>query len=85
MPIECTLVGIHLKRKPPGSPSPSDGTKVTRTTYRGDAAGAEVVLVSIAGGHTWPGRAGSAALGCSTQNVSANDIIWEFFERHPMK
>jgi polyhydroxybutyrate depolymerase len=62
-----------------------DGTKVTRTTYGGDAAGAEVVLVTVAGGgHTWPGRPGSAALGRSTQNVSANDLIWEFFERHPM-
>lgn len=62
-----------------------DGTKVTRTTYRGDTAGAEVVLVTIeGGGHTWPGRPGSAALGRSTRNVSANDLIWEFFERHPM-
>jgi polyhydroxybutyrate depolymerase len=63
-----------------------DGTKVTRTTYRGDVAGAEVLLVAVeGGGHTWPGRPGSAALGRSTRNVSANDIIWEFFERHPME
>jgi polyhydroxybutyrate depolymerase len=63
-----------------------DSTKVTRTTYRGDSAGAEVVLVTVGGGgHTWPGRPGSAALGRSTSNVSANDIIWELFERHPME
>lgn len=63
-----------------------DRMKVTRTAYRGDAAGAEVVLITVAGGgHTWPGRPGSAALGRSTRNVSANDIIWEFFERHPME
>ncbi len=63
-----------------------DGTKVTRTTYRGDAAGAEVVLVTVeGGGHTWPGRPGSAALGRSTRDVSANDLIWEFFERHPLE
>lgn len=63
----------------------SDGTKVTRTTCRGDAAGAEVVLITVnGGGHTWPGRPGSAALGRSTRNVSANDLIWAFFERHPM-
>jgi polyhydroxybutyrate depolymerase len=62
-----------------------DGTRVTRTTYRGEAAGAEVVLVTVAGGgHTWPGRPGSATLGRSTRNVSANDLIWEFFDRHPM-
>lgn len=63
-----------------------DGTNVTRTTYRGDTVGPEVVLVAVGGGgHTWPGRSGSAALGRSTQNVSANDLIWEFFERHPME
>jgi hypothetical protein len=27
---------------------------------------------------------GLVALGRSTQNVSANDLVWEFFERHPM-
>lgn len=63
-----------------------DEMRLTRTTYRGDAAGAEVVLVTVAGGgHTWPGRPGSAALGRSTRSVSANDLIWEFFERHPME
>jgi len=51
----------------------------------GDAAGVQVVLVTVeGGGHTWPGRPGSAALGRSTRNVSANDLIWEFFERHSM-
>ena len=61
-----------------------DGTKVTRTTYGGGTGGAEVVRVAVAGGgHTWPGRPGSAALGRSTHNVSANDLIWEFFEKHP--
>jgi polyhydroxybutyrate depolymerase len=60
--------------------------KVTRTTYQGDAAGAEVVLVAVeGGGHTWSGRPGSAALGRSTRNVSANELIWAFFERHPME
>jgi polyhydroxybutyrate depolymerase len=45
----------------------------------------EVVLVTVGGGgHTWPGRLGSAALGHSTRSMSANDLIWEFFERHPM-
>jgi polyhydroxybutyrate depolymerase len=64
----------------------SDGTTVTHTTYQGDAAGAEVMLVTVAGGgHTWPGRPGSAALGRSTRNVSGNDLIWEFFERHPLE
>jgi polyhydroxybutyrate depolymerase len=64
----------------------SDGTRVTRKTYRGDTDGAEVVLVVVeGGGHTWPGQPAGNALGRSTQNVSANDLIWEFFERHSMK
>ncbi|HJT76580.1 MAG TPA: PHB depolymerase family esterase [Gemmataceae bacterium] len=63
-----------------------DGTKVTRTTYGGGRDGAEVVLVTIkGGGHTWPGRASPAkVLGKATMNVSANDLIWEFFQRHSL-
>ena len=62
-----------------------DGTRVTRTSYRGGPNGADVVLVVVEhGGHTWPGRdIGSNILGKSTRNASANDLIWEFFERHP--
>lgn len=64
-----------------------DGTKVTRKTYGGGKDGAEVVLVVIEGaGHTWPGREpGLKLLGKSTKNVSANEEMWKFFEKHPMK
>ncbi|HEV3261867.1 MAG TPA: PHB depolymerase family esterase [Gemmataceae bacterium] len=64
-----------------------DGTKVTRKTYGSGKDGAEVVLVVIeGGGHTWPGRQpGFELLGKATKNVSANDLMWEFFEKHPMK
>jgi polyhydroxybutyrate depolymerase len=49
--------------------------------------GAEVVLVEIeGGGHTWPGQEPRLRfLGKSTKNISANDLIWEFFQKHPMK
>jgi len=49
--------------------------------------GAEVVLVDIENaGHTWPGRDGIVAfIGRSTKAISANDMMWEFFQRHPMK
>ncbi|MGQ0636370.1 MAG: extracellular catalytic domain type 1 short-chain-length polyhydroxyalkanoate depolymerase [Planctomycetaceae bacterium] len=62
-----------------------DGTKVTRKTYGPGREGAQVVLYEIAGaGHTWPGRKPSLLfLGKTTLNVSANDVMWEFFERHP--
>jgi polyhydroxybutyrate depolymerase len=63
-----------------------DGTKVVRKTY-GGRDGAEVVLVVIeGGGHTWPGRKLPVrSLGKATTNVSANDLMWEFFQKHPMK
>jgi polyhydroxybutyrate depolymerase len=46
-----------------------------------------VVLVVIEGdGHTWPGmRSPAKILGKSALNISANDLMWEFFEKHPMK
>jgi polyhydroxybutyrate depolymerase len=64
-----------------------DGTKVTLKTYGGGKDGAEVVLVVIeGGGHTWPGRESPATvLGNGTKNVSANDLMWEFFQKHPLK
>jgi len=62
-----------------------DGTKVTRKTYRSDR-GAEVVLVTVTGGgHTWPGRQLPFGLmGRSTRDISATDMIWDFFVRHPL-
>jgi polyhydroxybutyrate depolymerase len=64
-----------------------DGTHVVRKTYGGGRDGSEVVLVSIeGGGHTWPGRESRLKfLGKSTGNISANDIMWQFFQKHPKK
>jgi polyhydroxybutyrate depolymerase len=66
-------------------PRVEDGTHVTRHTYRNARSGAEVVLYEIHGmGHTWPGRESRySALGRVTQNVDANEVMWEFFTRHP--
>jgi polyhydroxybutyrate depolymerase len=60
---------------------------VTRNTYAAGKDGTEVVLVVIeGGGHTWPGmRSPAVTLGKSALNISANNLIWEFFEKHPMK
>ena len=65
----------------------NDGTTITRKTYGGGRDGAEVVLVVIeGGGHTWPGQEPRLKmLGKSTKNISANDLMWEFFKKHPMK
>lgn len=63
-----------------------DGLSVTRTTWGGGKDGSEVVLVAIEeGGHTWPGQKPPVAfIGKSVENVSANDLLWEFFEKHPL-
>lgn len=63
-----------------------DGTTVRRLSYLGGKNGSEVVLLKITGGgHTWPGRDMQLPwLGRTTKDISANDLIWEFFQKHPM-
>jgi hypothetical protein len=44
-----------------------------------------VLIKTEGGGHTWPGRDLHLRwLGRTTADVVANDLIWEFFKRHPM-
>jgi polyhydroxybutyrate depolymerase len=64
-----------------------DGTSVERATYGPGKNGSEVVLITIeGGGHTWPGREPRLNfLGKSTKNISANDLMWDFFQKHPLK
>jgi polyhydroxybutyrate depolymerase len=64
-----------------------DGMKSTRKKWSGGKDGSEVVLIEIEnGGHTWPGLKPTVAmLGPSTLDISANDLMWEFFQKHPMK
>jgi len=61
-----------------------DGMKSTRKTWSGGKDGSEVVLIEIeGGGHTWPGMKPIVALlGPSTMDISANDLMWEFFQKH---
>jgi polyhydroxybutyrate depolymerase len=68
------------------SGSANDGLIATRSTFSGGRNGSEVVLVVIeGGGHTWPGRKPrTRALGRSMMAVSANDLMWDFFQKHPM-
>lgn len=72
----------------------------TDTTERDEAADVEMTnwdcppdgtteLFTVAdGGHTWPGSDLSAqlapALGATTMSIDANEIMWEFFQNHPM-
>lgn len=64
-----------------------DGTTVKKKCYEAGQDGAEVILVVIeGGGHTWPGKEPRMrTLGVSTRDISANDMMWDFFQKHPMK
>ncbi|QEH31906.1 Esterase PHB depolymerase [Aquisphaera giovannonii] len=66
---------------------PADGTRVRRRAFGPGRDGSEVVLYLIEnGGHTWPGAdVRNKFLGLTTRDISANDLIWEFFQKHPMK
>ena len=51
--------------------------------------GAEAQLYTIeGGGHSWPGSAFSksvvAVVGKTTDTISANELMWEFFQAHPL-
>jgi polyhydroxybutyrate depolymerase len=64
-----------------------DEMKVTRQTYAGGKDNTEVELIVIeGGGHTWPGMVPMVGfLGKCAMNISANDLIWEFFQKHKLK
>jgi polyhydroxybutyrate depolymerase len=64
----------------------NDGMTCTRKTWSGGRDGSEVVLIEIEnGGHTWPGMEPPVAmLGQSTKDISANDLMWEFFQKHAL-
>lgn len=60
-----------------------DGTSVTQTTYTCPEDSELVLLTIEGGGHTWPGsRRRLRFLGRTTREVSANDLMWDFFRRH---
>jgi polyhydroxybutyrate depolymerase len=52
-------------------------------------AGADVQLYRVTGGgHTWPGSAFSQSIanvvGPTTTSISANELMWAFFQAHPL-
>jgi polyhydroxybutyrate depolymerase len=64
------------------------GADVTRVRYRcPERATVELYRVE-GGGHSWPGSAFSksiaAVVGATTDTIVASDVIWTFFERHPL-
>lgn len=58
-------------------------------TYSGGKDGSEVVLYTIRGqGHAWPGGLSGMRNGNvdpPTKEISATNIMWDFFKKHPKK
>lgn len=81
------LNGCEEKSKTDTISKDGDEMKLIRKTYSGGKDGAEVVLVVIEeGGHTWPGQQPPVGfIGKSPKNISANDLMWEFFQKHKLK
>lgn len=60
---------------------------VTGIRYNECAGAVEVIYYTIAGGgHTWPGGNGQLnfLLGPTNRDIVASELIWEFFQRHPL-
>lgn len=54
---------------------------VSRVRYA-ECLGGDVVFVTVeGGGHTWPGATGEGGVGPVTFEVSASELIWEFFAK----
>jgi polyhydroxybutyrate depolymerase len=69
------------------------GPNVLEISYAGAGCGAEVVLVRLDGfGHSWPDRIGSSVPGgtmgaagsAAGGDATANQMLWSFFQRHPL-
>jgi polyhydroxybutyrate depolymerase len=70
---------------PTETPVTADVTKIAFTC----PPGADVELYRVTdGGHTWPGSEFSASLanvmGVTTTSINANELMWAFFQAHPM-
>jgi polyhydroxybutyrate depolymerase len=79
----CLFNGCGQMPQETELPKAKDKYKVTKTDYGKGKNGAEVVLYTIdGGGHTWPGRAAPTLLGPATNNLIANEVIWDFFRQY---
>ncbi|MFH1023298.1 MAG: PHB depolymerase family esterase [Planctomycetota bacterium] len=66
---------------------PKDGTRARKEVYRNGKDGTEVILYAIeGGGHTWPSGyqyLNERIIGKTSKDMNANEVIWDFFEKHP--
>src|SRR5208283_5330998 len=68
------------------TPQRSEKGSVRTDIYGGGKGGAEVVLYTVnGGGHAWPGGQAYLLGTEPTREISATDLMWDFFVRHPKK
>jgi polyhydroxybutyrate depolymerase len=68
------------------SPQRSEKGHIRTEIYSGGKDGAEVVVYTInGGGHAWPGGEAYLLGTEPTREISATDLMWDFFVRHPKK
>jgi len=61
------------------------GTDVTEFAWQGCADNSPVKHYRIEGaGHTWPGELVDSGPGSATHTISATDVMWTFFRKHPL-
>jgi polyhydroxybutyrate depolymerase len=69
--------------------STSEANGVRTETYGPGHEGTEVIYITVDGlGHTWAGGKSllpESMVGMTSDKIKATDVIWEFFQRHPMK
>ena len=73
----------------PGPAVTSPAAGIVRRSWGGCHSGSAVILYSvIGGGHTWPGSPvvlSAAALGDTTESISATGVMLDFFRAHPAR
>jgi polyhydroxybutyrate depolymerase len=66
------------------TPKRSEKGSIRTEIYDGGKDGAEVVLYTVnGGGHAWPGGEAYLLGAEPTKEISATDLMWDFFVRHP--
>jgi polyhydroxybutyrate depolymerase len=83
------IVAAWAARNKCTSPTDTSVAADVKLTAYACPAGADVELYAVqGGGHTWPGGPKDALpenlVGKTTQSISANELMWAFFQAHPL-
>jgi polyhydroxybutyrate depolymerase len=86
-PGECATFWANANgcKSPAVESTSASGATVTRAFSSGDPRGDVVFYTLVGAGHTWPRNVPYSAADKPTAEVSATDLIWEFFKAHPRR